>query len=451
MSIENLQTITKKSFFFLVFSLFLTHLNAQNQSLGGGIGLNSLLSNGVNLIEKSTSRVGTPTATKNQFSQPQVSLNIDYNFPNKISNNWLGKIYNPIFGHRHLQMRWQAMFNQFHIDVDKNNSILSFGSSLLYFPVAQDFARNANFFIEVGYKAALNNGTYDPFHSAVFGLGMRHSLRNDWILQTNINYTYAFNEYVNLFGVKGFRVKNTDGFALFNVTILKSFLNFSDQGTLDKAKDSLGMARSFAVQAIDKGQLVSENTKTVQLLIQKLNDKIRKDKILALKISETALVASYKAVNIRLNLSKSKVFDAAERELDSLYSSISALSIDRLVDYDLASDVHSAEVDIAKRIQEVKRDFQDTRQNLILTYQYLPYLKELEQEVQRINVTEAGEARVIITKLEQMVATVQNEYETAHNNVLEIKGLFEKAAANLENANDEIEKTQKEIKALRKY
>ena len=437
--------------FFFIFLLHLTQLGAQNQSIGGGIGINSLLSNGVKLIDKSSSRFGSLAATKNQFSQSQVSLNIDYNLPNKLPKSLLSRIYNPIFGHRHLQMRVQAMFNQFHIDVNKNNSILSFGSSILYFPAAQDFARNASFFIETGYKASLNNGAFDPFHSAVLGFGTRHSLRNDWILQTNLNYTYAFNDYIDLYGLKGLKTKNTDGFVLFNVTILKSFLNYSDQGILDKAKDSLGMARSFAVQAIDKGQLVSENAKTAQLLILKLNDKIKKDKALALKISETALAASYKAVNIRLNLSKSKVFDKAERELDSLNSSISALSIDRLVDYDLATDVHSAEVDIAKRIQELKRDFQDTRQNLILTYQYLPYLKELEQEVQRINVTEAGEARVIITKLEQMVATVQNEYETAHNNVLEIKGLFEKAAANLENANDEIEKTQKEIKALRKY
>ncbi len=441
----------RKFLFLFIFLLPLTHLVAQNQSIGGGIGVNSLFGNGVNLMDKSTSRFGSPAATKNQFSQPQVSLNIDYNLPSKLPKSLLARLYNPIFGPKHLQLRVQAMFNQFRIDVDKNNSILSFGSSLLYFPAAQDFARNANFFIEAGYKASLNNGAFDPFHSAVFGFGMRHSLRNDWILQTNINYTYAFSDNVDLFGAKGFRVKNTDGFALFNVTILKSFLNYADQGTLDKAKDSLGMARSFAVQAIDKGQMVSENAKTTQLLISKLNDKIKKDRTLALKISETALATSYKAVNIRLNLPKNKVFDAAERELDSLNTSISALSIDRLVDYDLATDVHSAEVDIAKRIQDLKRDFQETRKSLILTYQYLPYLKELEQEVQRINVREAGEARVIITKLEQMVATVQNEFETAHNNVLEIKGLFEKAASNLENANDEIEKTQKEIKVLRKY
>ncbi len=441
----------RKFLYFFIFLLPLTHSVAQNQSIGGGIGVNSLLGNGVNLTEKSLSRAGSPASTKNQFSKPQVSLNIDYNLPNKLPKSLLARLYNPIFGHRHLQMRVQAMFNQFNIDVNKNNSILSFGSSLLYFPMAQDFGRNANFFIETGYKASLNNGAFDPFHSAVLGFGMRHSLRNDWILQTNINYTYAFNDNVDLFGARGFRVKNADGFVLFNVTILKSFLNFSDQGTLDKAKDSLGMARSFAVQAIDKGQLVSENAKTVQLLIQKLNEKIKKDKALALKISETALVASYKAVNIRLNLSKSTLFDVAERELDNLDSCISTLSIDRLVDYDLASDVHAAEVDITKRIQELKRDFQDTRQNLILTYQYLPYLKELEQEVQRINVREAGEARVIMTKLEQMVGTVQNEYDLAHNNVLEIKGLFEKAAANLENASNEIEKTQKEIKVLRKY
>ena len=169
MFIENFQIVAKRCFFLLGFSFLLTQANAQNQSIGGGIGINSLLGNGVNLLDKSTSWFGSPAATKNQFSQPQMSLNIDYNLPNKLPRSLLARLYNPIFGPRHLQMRVQAMFNQFHIDVNKNNSILSFGSSLLYFPAAQDFARNANFFIEAGYKAAMNNGAFDPFHSAVLG------------------------------------------------------------------------------------------------------------------------------------------------------------------------------------------------------------------------------------------------------------------------------------------
>ncbi len=451
MSSEKILFTAKKPFFFFVFVLFLNDLDAQNQSFGGGIGINSLISNGVNLQEKNNSRLSSDDVFPKAFSKPQLSLNIDYNFPNKLSNKWLGKIYNPIFSNPHLQLRGQAMFNQLRIDVHKNNSILSFGGSLLYFPKAQDAHKKTNFFLETGYKAALSNATIDLFHSFVLGVGTRHSMGNDWILQTNINYTIALYDYIDQYGTKGFTTKKSDGYALFNISILKPFFNVSEKGALDRAKDSLGMARSFAVQAIEKGQKVTENVKVIQESVKPLLEKTLKDKALANKITETALAISEKAISIRLDLKKNKGTDKAEREIDSLKTLTSTLSIDRLVDYDLASDVHIIERDIAKKIQELERDMLETKQNLKWTYQYLPFLKDLEKEVQRINVKEGGEARIIITKVEQALGIAQKEYDAARQNVGEIKGLFEKAGNNLNNAIDEVEKTEKEIDNLKKH
>ncbi len=448
---EKILIIAKKALFFLVFALFLNELNAQNQSFGGGIGINSLFSNGVNLQQKRDARLGSDNVNQKAFSKPQLSLNIDYNFANKLSNKWLGRIYNPIFSNPHLQLRGQAMFNQFRIDANKNNSILSFGGSLLYFPKAQDAHKSTNFFVETGYKAVLNNATFDPFHSFVLGVGTRHNIGNDWIMQMNINYTFAFYDYVDQYGTNGFTLKNTDGYALFNVSILKPFFNVKEKGALDRAKDSLGMARSFAVQAIEKGKTVTENVKVIQESVKPLLEKTLKDKALAHKISETALAISDKAISIRLNVKKSIGLDVAEREIDSLKTLTATLSIDRLVDYDLASDVHIIERDIAKKIQELQRDLQETKQNLKWTYQYLPFLKDLEKEVQRINVKEGGEARIIITKVEQAMGIAEKEYETAHHNVAGIKNLFEKAGINLNNAIDEVEKTEKEIDNLKKH
>jgi hypothetical protein len=455
MAITNTLFISRKLFFLLVVTFFSYQLDAQNQSFGGGIGINSLLANGVNLSQNGRSRLGSPDENQKAFSKPQMSLNIDYNFPNKLSNKWsnkwLGKIYNPIFSNPHLQLRGQAMFNQFRIDALKSNSILSFGVSLLYFLKAQDALKKFNFFIETGYKAAWNNETLDPFNCFILGMGTRLNIGNDWILQPSISYTLALNDYVDLYGAKGFSVKPSEGYVLFNISILKPFFNVAEKGALDRAKDSLGMARSFAVQAIEKGRKVAENVKIIQESVKPLFEKTLKDKALANKITETALAISDKAISIRLNLKKSKRLDTADREIDSLKTLTSTLSIDRLVDYDLAKDVHVIERDIAKKLQELERDLQEAKQNLKWTYQYLPFLKDLEKEVQRINVKEGGEARIIITKVEQVMGIAQKEYEAAHNNVAGIKNLFEKAGYNLNNAIEEVEKTEKEMANLKKH
>lgn len=440
----------KKIFLFFVFVLFLNGIDAQNQSFGGGIGINTLFSNGVNLQEKRNSPLSSDDVFPKAFGKPHLSLNIDYNFPNKLSNKWLGKIYNPIFSNQHLQLRGQAMFNQFRIDVNKNNSILTFGGSLLYFPKPQEAHLKTNFFIETGYKAAVNNANLEPFNCFVLGVGTRHSIANDWVLQTSINYTFALYDYIDQYGPKGFTTKKTDGYALFNISILKPFYNVSEKAAFDRAKDSLGMARSFSVQAIEKGQKVTENVILIQESVKPLLEKTLKDKALATKITETALAITDKAVSIRFNLKKGNGLGIVDREIDSLKTLISTLSIDRLVDYDLASDVHTIERDIAKKIQELQHDLKETKQNLKWTYQYLPFLKDLEKEVQRINVNEGGEARTIITKVEQAMDIAQKEYDAARQNVSLIKGLFEKAGISLNNAIEEVEKTENEIDNLKK-
>jgi hypothetical protein len=440
--------IGQKALPFLVFTLVSYHLYAQNQSFGAGIGINSLFSNGVNLPENPIARLPLTMNTKKSLSKPQMSLNVEYNFPNRVSNKWLGRIYNPVFSNPHLQLRGQVMFNQFRIGDKKNNSIMSLGGSVLYFPVAFEVEKKVNFFIETGYKAAWNNAALDPFHCFVLGIGTRHKMANDWLLQMNMNYTLAFTDYVDQYGLKGFTLKNSDGYALFNVSILKTFFNSSEKKALDGAKDSLGMARSFAVQANIKGQKVVEDAKMIQKHLKPLLDKVQTDKAFALKLSETALGISDKAISVRLNLKKS--LDVADREIDSLKTAASTVMINRLVEYKKVNDVHFLERDIDKKIQELQRDAQETRQNLKRTFQYLPFLKQLETEVQRINVKEGGEARISLGRAEQAIAVAQKEYDAAQKSVLEITYLYEKVDKNLKNALEDIEKTEQEIKAMGK-
>ncbi len=441
--------MAKKALSFLAFALFFSSIHAQNQSFGAGIGINSLFSNGVNLPENPTARLPLTMNAKKSLSKPQMSLNVEYNFPNHLSNKWLGRIYNPVFSNPHLQLRGQVMFNQFRIEDKKNNSIMSFGGSVLYFPVAFEVEKKVNFFIETGYKAAWNNAALDPFHCFVLGIGTRHKMTNDWLLQMNMNYTLAFTDYVDQYGLKGFTLKNSDGYALFNVSILKTFFNSSEKQALDGAKDSLGMARSFAVQANIKGQKVVEDAKMIQKSLKPLLDKVQTDKAFVLKLSETALGISDKAISVRLSL-KGKSLDIADREIDSLKTAASTVMINRLVEYKKVNDVHFLERDIDKKIQELQRAAQETRQNLKLAFQYLPFLKQLETEVQRINVKEGGEARITLGRAEQAIAVAQKEYDAAQKNVLEITHLYEKVDKNLKNALEDIEKTEQEIKAMGK-
>ena len=330
---------------------------------------------------------------------------------------------------------------------------MSFGGSILCFPAGFEALRKTNFFVETGYKAAWNNAAFDPFNCFVVGIGTRHNIGDDWFLQTNLSYTFAFNDYIDQFGLKGFTTKKTDGYALFNVSILRSFMSVSEKKVLDRAKDSLGMARSFSVQAIQKGQKVMENTKSIQKYLKPLLDKTKADKAAAIKLSETALDISNKATATRLNLKKNKTaLDWAEMEMDSLKTAASAFSINRFIDnlYKKSNETQAMERDVAQKIQELQHDIQEARQNMKLTFQYLPTLKELETETQRINFKEGGEARVIITKADQAIALAQKEFEMAQNGVKETIVLLEKADKNLKTALDDVEKTKKEIVALRK-
>ncbi len=452
MLIENFLHFTKKTFFFLIFTHFLNQVGAQNQSFGGGIGINSIYSNGVNLQEYRNSRLGSPDDKPKELSKPQVSLNVDYNFPTQLSKKWglIRKIYNPIFSHAHFQLKGQAMFNQFRIDVNNNNSILSFGSSLLYFPIALNSNKEFNFFIETGYKAALNNAVYDPFHCAVLGIGARHNLGNDWILQTNFSYTVAFSDYIDQYGIKGFTTEKQDGFALFNVSLLKSIFNKTEKRGIDRAKDSLGMSHTLALQVTEKGLKLTEKVKSIEESLKPLLEKTQKDKDLSYRIFETGYEIGEKAIAIRINLKKGDELNSSERGIDSLKTLISTLNISRLVDYDWANDGHVFEQEIARKIQESQNDIQDMKQNLKLSYGYLPKLKELEQEVQRFKVKEIGDARMMVIGVEQAVVTIQKEYNEVHSNVKEIQSSFDKGEKNMKNALDEIEKTEKKIADLRK-
>lgn len=449
---ENFIRTVKKTFLFLTFILFLNHLEAQNQSFGGGIGVNSIYCNGVNLIENQYSRYGSTKDNPKAFSKPQMNLNVDYNFPTELSKKWrfLRKIYNPIFSSAHFQVKGQAMFNQFRIDVNNNNSILTFGGSLLYFPVSLNRSKDFNFFIETGYKAAWNNAIDDPFHCAVLGIGARHNLGNDWMLQTNFNYTVAFYDYIDQYGLKGFTVDSREGYAVFNVSVLKSIFNKTEKRGLDRAKDSLGMAHTLALQVTEKGLKVTENVKSIEESLRPLLEKTQKDKALSYKIFETGYNIGEKAISIRVNLKKRKELDAADRQIDSLKTLISTLNISRLVDYDWANDGHVFEQEIAKKIHESENDIQEMKQNLKLSFGYLPTLETMQQDVQRFKVKEVGDARLAVISIEQAVVITQKEYNEASNNVKEIQLSFDKGEKNIKNALDEIEKTEKKIAELRK-
>ena len=444
-----LEKQSKKAYFIIIFSFFFLQSYAQNQSLGGGIGINSLFSNGVNLPANQVSRFSLNNSYKRSFSKPQMSLNIDYNFPNSLSNKWLGRIYNPIFSNPHLQLRGQVMFNQFRISTGNNNSVMSFGGSVLYFLKPFAAEKNTNFFVEIGYKAAWNNAVLDPFNCLVLGLGTRHNLGNDVFLQANISYTFAFNDYIDQFGLKGFTVKNSDGYTLFNISILKSFFNSKQKKAQESGIDSLGMARSFAVQATQKSLKVDEDAQVIQKLIRNLLEKTRNDNKFASDLSATAFNISEKANSERKNLSKAKSLDKIESEMDSLKNIATTLIINRLVDYEKASNASFAEKDIAQKIKELEQNNKEAQQNLKWTFQYLPHLNELEKEVQRINVKEAGEARIAIINAEKTILNIQKEFEATKNTVKETIISFEKADKNLKEAIEEVEKTKKEIVAIR--
>ncbi len=83
--------------------LIFLRLNINPQSFGGGIDVNSIYCNVVNLLENQYSRYGSPKDNPKTFSKPQMGLNVDYNFPKELSKKWgfLRKIYNPIFSSAH--------------------------------------------------------------------------------------------------------------------------------------------------------------------------------------------------------------------------------------------------------------------------------------------------------------------------------------------------------------
>ena len=135
--------------------------------------------------------------------------------------------------------------------------------------------------------------------------------------------------------------------------------------------------------------------------------------------------------------------------MDSLKNIATTLIINRLVDYEKASNASFAEKDIAQKIKELEQNNKEAQQNLKWTFQYLPHLNELEKEVQRINVKEAGEARIAIINAQKTILNIQKEFEATKNTVKETIISFEKADKNLKEAIEEVEKTKKEIVVIR--
>ena len=229
--------------FFIVFNAFLTPIKAQYASFGSGIGLNILRSDDI-----PNPLINAKTTTNNYalIGKPRLSLNIDYNFPREITTPFLKRIYNPIFANAHTQLRGQIVFNQFNISEQKNNSIATLGASFLYFPIKIDENKKTNFFIEAGYKLGWNNTVIDPFNCLVAGIGTRHRLGNDWYWQTNLSFSWAFYDYLDQTGLKGYAKTSQDGFFLLNFSLLKPFLTNKELKRVEQSRDSLAVAENFA-------------------------------------------------------------------------------------------------------------------------------------------------------------------------------------------------------------
>jgi hypothetical protein len=435
-------------FYLIFFTLFLPSLKAQYASFGSGIGLNILMSDEPNNLNINNLRISQKNYTS--IGQPSLSLNIDYNFPREITTKFLSKIYNPIFSKQHLQLRGQIIFNQFNISEEKNNSIATFGASFLYFPIKVDENKKTNFFIEMGYKMGWNNTVVDPFNCLVAGIGTRHRLGNDWYWQTNLSYTMAFYDYLDLSGPKGYASTSKDGYFLLNFSLLKPFLTNKEQKRVDQSRDSLAVTENFATSALDKSTKVFELIKGLQNQLKAIEDKVLLHEKETYKATETAKLMVVKVNQNYGHLKEKNEREKVEREVDSLQSILSNISLVYSFTVEKAQFEYLEKNPFEQKTKDIQQEIKETQQVLLLANKFLPRSKDFKFKAQQLEDNELGKAKELVDKMLREWAIIQAKLE---KNKARLKGLsisFEKTNKELKNTAQELEKIMVLIDKLNK-
>jgi hypothetical protein len=418
--------------------VFISSLQAQYASFGSGIGLNMLRSNDLNL----SSGINTKT-TNDQYAiigKPRLSLNIDYNFPREISSKWFKKIYNPIFSNAHLQFRGQIIFNQFNVSEEKNSSIATLGGSFLYFPKVIDENKKTNFFIEAGYKWGWNNTIVDPFNGIVTGIGTRHRLGNDWYWQANLTYTFAFYDYLDLSGSKGYAKTSQDGYFLLNFSLLKPFLTNKEQKRVDQSRDSLAVAENFAASVLLKSTKTIDVLKTFQNQVKAVEDKVLASEKTALKLSETANLI-IKKVNVGYTHLKTKdERHNTEREMDSLQSISFSINLAYSVEFEKMNFDILSKNPMEQKLVDAEQEVNEARQNLLFANKFLPRSKDFKFKIQQLEARELGMAKESVDKMVKEKAIIQAKMDKNKARVKALVVIFEKTDKELKTAAQELER-----------
>ena len=420
------------SLFSTLFLAFSPSVAAQYASYGSGIGVNILRSD-------DRSSLNAPNVRNSQGSteiigQPSLSLNIDYNFSREITSKWLKRLYNPVFANPFLQLRGQVIFNQFNISAEKNNSIATLGMGVLYFPKAVDERKKINFFLETGYKLGWNNTIIDPFHALVLGLGTRHRLGNDWYWQANLSYTFAFYDYLDLSGPKGYAKTSQDGFFLLNFSLLKPFLTNREQKRVDQSRDSLAVAENFASSASAKSAKTLELIKGLQTQVKTIEDRILVSEKSAAKYSEIADSLTAKVAQGYVRLKNKKEHYAVEREMDSLQTIGFSINLAHSVDFERANFELLAKNPMEQKISEVQQEINDARQNLLFANKFLPRSKDFKFKIDQLEARDLGQAREIVNKALRETTLMQGRVDRNKAKIKTLLTASEKADKSIKNA-----------------
>jgi hypothetical protein len=423
--------------FFIVLSAFFTPIKAQYASFGSGIGLNILRSDDI-----ATPLINAKTATNNYalIGSPRLSLNIDYNFPREITQPFLKRIYNPIFSNQHLQLRGQIIFNQFNISKEKNNSIATLGASFLYFPIKIDENKKTNFFIEAGYKLGWNNTIIDPFNCLVAGIGTRHRLGNDWYWQTNLSFSWAFYDYLDQTGPKGYAKTSKDGFLLLNFSLLKPFLTNKEQKRIDQSRDSLAVAENFATNVSFKSIKVFDLIKLVQNHLKSIEDKVLENENSMNKMSEMSNNIRTKINQNYGHLTTKEERLKVERDMDSLRTIVNNTGLALALNFEKVQFEFLTKNPLQPKMDDVQEEIKEVRQNLLLANKFLPRSKDFKLRVQQLEITELAKAKASVDKMQREIIALQTKIDKNKARLKTLVITFDKTTKALKNTELELEK-----------
>lgn len=422
--------------FVLFFFTALHYTFSQQPSFGAGIGVNSL-----RLVQANTEG---QTAT---LSPLQMSLNIDYNFPTRTNIKWLKKIYNSIYSSNKLQLRGQVMINQFRIKAGLGNSITTLGASLLYFPWTQDIQKKTNIFVEFGYKAGFSNILNEPFNSLVLGIGSRYTIGNDWFIQLNMNYTMAFNDYLDQMGVRGLSWGNRDGYFVANVSLLKSFHTQDVKKQIDLARDSLAMTKTLASNVSQKSANLLARIKLFDIQLQEKEAKAKNDQETALKLEETIKDVAQKLQTARKNSTNDLSDEKIEQEIESLKTQFSILDLKCFFEQEALTNELSANTRNSIDIfyTDFQQDIAITKQLLWQSKAFTPKNKMLREEVDNLYIV--NEANMLLTKCDTEVTLIQARMQERQNLLQKITTVYERVNRHKKTVGENLEQFFQEIQS----